>query len=100
VDTLNENHVRSEQAREDAAGPEVDFNDAVTVFAGATIDIRDLRRDYGEDRIITIGHLRRRMVVVVWTPRGDARHIISMRKANGREQAKYRLNETQDLDRS
>jgi uncharacterized DUF497 family protein len=29
------------------------------------------------------------MVVVVWTQRGEARHIISMRKANEREQAKY-----------
>ena len=28
--------------------------------------------------------------MVVWTPRGDARHIISMRKCNARERAKYR----------
>ncbi|MFZ0604911.1 MAG: BrnT family toxin [Roseiarcus sp.] len=27
--------------------------------------------------------------MVVWTPRGDARHIISMRKCNAREQTKY-----------
>jgi uncharacterized DUF497 family protein len=30
-----------------------------------------------------------RMVVLVWTPRGEARHIISMRKANDREQRRY-----------
>jgi uncharacterized DUF497 family protein len=29
------------------------------------------------------------MVVVVWTQRGEARHVISMRKANDREQARY-----------
>jgi uncharacterized DUF497 family protein len=36
-----------------------------------------------------VGFLRGRMVVVVWTPRGEARHIISMRKANDREKARY-----------
>ena len=33
--------------------------------------------------------LRGRMVVVIWTPRADARHVISMRKANDREKARY-----------
>ena len=64
------------------------FEDAVEVFAGITIDIPD-RHDYGESRIISVGHLRGRMIVVVWTPRGESRHVISMRKANGREQAYY-----------
>ncbi len=49
----------------------------------------DDRFDYGETRYITIGLLRGRMVVLVWTPRGAARHIISMRKANDREQARF-----------
>ncbi|YCA04556.1 BrnT family toxin [Pseudomonas sp. AK106] len=34
--------------------------------------------------------LSERMVVLVWTPRGAARRIISMRKANEREQTLYR----------
>jgi hypothetical protein len=38
---------------------------------------------------MTVGHLRGRMVIVVWTARGDARHVISMRKANDREQARF-----------
>lgn len=29
------------------------------------------------------------MVVMVWTPRGEVRRIISMRKANEREQTRY-----------
>jgi len=29
------------------------------------------------------------MVVIVWTPRGENRRIISMRKANEREQELY-----------
>ncbi len=39
--------------------------------------------------MITVGHIRKRMMIVVWTPRGDSRHIISMRKANEREQTRF-----------
>jgi uncharacterized protein len=67
----------------------VDFLDAPDVFAGPTIDQIDDRQNYGETRIINIGLLRGRMVIVVWTERGEARHIISMRKANDREKARY-----------
>ena len=42
-----------------------------------------------ETRLITIGFLGERMVVMVWTPRGDTAHVISMRKANDREQKAY-----------
>ena len=69
---------------------EVDFADAVKVFAGPTILFEDERVDYGEVRYQTVGYLFGRMVMVVWTPRGDARHVISMRKCNDREQEKYR----------
>ena len=39
------------------------------VFAGATLTVEDDRKDYGEDRFITIGFLDGRMVVLVWTLR-------------------------------
>jgi uncharacterized protein len=68
----------------------LDFADAVAVFEGPTFSAVDDRIDYGEQRTLTFGLLRDRMVVVVWTARGDARHVISMRKANEREQARYR----------
>jgi len=67
----------------------LDFADAAEVFAGKCLYIPDERHDYGEQRIITVGALRGRMVIVVWTPRGDARHVISMRKANDREKARF-----------
>ncbi|HWP00340.1 MAG TPA: BrnT family toxin [Methylococcus sp.] len=67
----------------------IDFADAVEIFAGPTFDFEDDRNDYGETRIITVGLLRGRMMIVVWTPRGNGRHIISMRKANEREQARF-----------
>ena len=67
----------------------LDFLEAAIVFDGATIDDPDDRRDYGELRMITVGHLRGRMVVIGWTPRGEARHVFSMRKANEREKKFY-----------
>jgi uncharacterized protein len=66
----------------------LDFRDAAEVFAGITLDYEDRRFDYRETRMITAGHLRGRLVILVWTQRGDTRHIISMRKANERERAR------------
>jgi uncharacterized DUF497 family protein len=67
----------------------IDFLDAESVFAGLTYTILDQRFPYPEDRYVTVGLLSGRMVIVVWTPTEDGRRIISMRKANDREQARY-----------
>lgn len=66
----------------------LDFADAAVVFDGITVEIDDERKDYGKRRVICYGLLAGRMVVVGYTPRGPARHIFSMRKANAREQAR------------
>jgi uncharacterized protein len=66
----------------------LDFEDAALVFAGATVEVEDTRRNYGEPRIICFGLLAGRMLVVGYTPRGADRHVFSMRKANEREQAR------------
>jgi len=68
---------------------DLDFEDARQVFAGRYVQIEDDRFDYGEIRWQTIGRLNDDVVMVVWTGRGDARHIISMRKCNARERQKY-----------
>ena len=68
----------------------LDFADATNVFKGPTFSAVDARFNYGETRFLTVGLLAARMVIVVWTQRGSARHIISMRKANEREQQRYR----------
>ena len=63
----------------------LDLADAGKVFAGPHFEDIDDRFDYGEDRYITVGLLDETVVVMVWTPRGSARRIISMRKANAAE---------------
>ena len=63
----------------------LDFEGAPEVFSGPTVTAPDIRRDYGEERFITFGILHDREIVLVWTPRGDTRRIISMRYVNERE---------------
>ena len=64
----------------------LDMGRADEVFASETLTVEDDREDYGERRYITVGFLDQRMIVLVWTRRSSAYRIISMRKANGREQ--------------
>jgi uncharacterized DUF497 family protein len=59
--------------------------DAAKVFAGRITTVTDDRFDYGEIRFSTAGWLNGQMVTVIWTRRGDARHIISMRFCHARE---------------
>lgn len=64
----------------------LDFARAGEVFDGLTATAPDERFDYGETRFITAGHLDGRLVVMVWTQRGDDRHIISMRHCHAKEE--------------
>ena len=66
----------------------LDFADAARVFGGLKHTTVDDRFDYGETRWRTFGLLEGRLIVVIWTQRGSARHIISMRRCNEREKAK------------
>ena len=67
----------------------LDFARAYEIFAGFHFTGQDNRGSYEEHRFITVGHLDDRLIVLVWTPRGEVRRIISMRKANDREKAIY-----------
>lgn len=67
----------------------LDMREAAIVFGGPCVTFSDLRKEYDETRLITIGLLRGRMVVLVWTWRQNVRRIISIRKANEREQELY-----------
>ena len=67
----------------------LDFADAELVFAGPSITFVDDRGDYGEQRFLTLGLLAGREVVIAHVQRGAATRIISMRKANRREQKIY-----------
>ena len=59
------------------------------VFGGRCLTFEDRRVAYGEERYVTVGHLDGRLVMIAHTPRGETTRIISMRKANSREQKAY-----------
>jgi hypothetical protein len=67
----------------------LDFEDAEQVFFGPCVTFVDDRLDYGEERLVTLGLLAGRLVVIAHVPRGHSTRIISMRKGNRREQETY-----------
>jgi uncharacterized DUF497 family protein len=75
--------------RKNLAKHGLSFEDAEWVFAGPCITFEDDRFNYGEVRLITLGLLAGRVVVIAHSPRDEATRIISMRKGNKREQEIY-----------
>jgi uncharacterized protein len=55
---------------------------------GALI-VEDLRKDYGERRFQALGLIGDRLHIMVFTPRANKVHVISLRKANKREVKRY-----------
>jgi uncharacterized DUF497 family protein len=67
----------------------IDFaTDAAKVFAGKTATFVSEQTGHDEIRQVTVGWLGNRTVMMVWTPRGTDRHVISMRYCHAREEEK------------
>lgn len=70
-----------------------DFAHATRVFRSRTVEHEDVRREYGERRVVAIGVVDEQCLTVVYTDRlsGDVteRRIISARFSNRREQRAY-----------
>jgi uncharacterized protein len=60
-----------------------------------TITREDIRRAYGEQRLVTFGLLEGEVVVMVYTDRSTGPHIISLRRAEKYE-ARYYFKTTKD----
>lgn len=67
----------------------LDFRDAEKVFQGAVVTVLNSRKEYGEERFISLGRLVDVVVVVVHTARSERTRIISMRKAKFKERQAY-----------
>lgn len=67
----------------------LDFVGCQVIFAGFTITREDKRDAYGELRMQTLGLWGELVVFVVHTARGDADHVISIRKAEKHEERIY-----------
>ena len=68
----------------------VDFVDALEVFADLLrIERIDKRREYREERRQVVGRVGEQVVFVVYTRRGEARRVISARRASKDERRTY-----------
>ena len=68
----------------------IDFRDVSEMFASLMLVGEDVRKEYGEVRMVGFGFIRGRLIAVAFTERpSDVIRIISARKANNREKARY-----------
>lgn len=67
-----------------------DVRDTAAVFADPNrLDFEDTRRDYGEERRVTIGKALGRIFTVVYTMRGPVTWIITAWPSNRKEREYY-----------
>ena len=68
----------------------ISFEEAIEIFDGPVFTAEDKRRDYGEDRFVSIGAVGDIVIlVVIHTDRKRKTRIISARKANKTERRLY-----------
>ena len=68
---------------------EIDFCDAHLIFEHPMLIKADTRKDYGEERLVGLGELYGAVIVIVFTKRGSAVRVISIRRANRNERKIY-----------
>lgn len=68
----------------------IDFNNGHELFENNRLVFPDDRKDYGESRFVTVGYIKNRMVIAIYTQRAsESIRIISLRKANNREKERF-----------
>jgi len=67
----------------------IDLAECEAVFDEPMLTREDDRKAYGEQRLISLGWLKDRVVVLVWTDRDDDPHLISCRDGDTHEQEAY-----------
>jgi len=72
----------------------VDFADAERFDWQTAIEVTDSRVPYGEERFIALGHLGKRLHVLIYTRRRGVIRLISLRRANKRERDYYEKTQT------
>ena len=68
---------------------EIDLAECDPVFGGPMLTREDTREKYGEQRLVSLGWLKGRVVVLVWTDHEDGPRMISCREADRHEQEAY-----------
>jgi uncharacterized protein len=87
----NDNKLSWNDAKRDATLLDrgLDFADMANFGCDSALTAHHDRRDYSEDRYVSIGRMSDALVVCVWCYRNETTRIISLRKANRRERSRY-----------
>jgi uncharacterized DUF497 family protein len=67
----------------------IDLADCESIFDFPMVTIEDASEAYGEQRLKSYGWLHTRVVVLIWTDRKDAPHLISCRNGDKHERTRY-----------
>jgi uncharacterized protein len=67
----------------------ISFELAVELEWDSALLVEDLRKDYTERRFQALDLIGDRLHMMVFTPRANKAHVISLRKANQREVKRY-----------
>ena len=67
----------------------IDFEAAIRIYDDFVITTSSQQPNLTEERFLSIGLLRGLEIVVIFTPRGEKRRIVSARRARKAERAKY-----------
>jgi uncharacterized protein len=80
----------SEQKRlENLSKHGIDFVDAKEIWQGEVLEVPSEQHEHWEQRYIAYGVLEGRIIAVVFTWRGEARRLISARRARRHERQDY-----------
>ncbi|GHC55518.1 BrnT family toxin [Neogemmobacter tilapiae] len=66
-----------EKRRQNLEKHGVDLLIGALIFEGTTVERPDLRRDYGENRIVAVGFVDGECFVTVYVKRGDVIRLVS-----------------------
>lgn len=68
---------------------EMDLAECESVFDGPMLTREDASEGYGEQRLVSLGWLKGRVVLLVWTDREEGPRLISCREAVSYEKQAY-----------
>ncbi len=83
-----------EKNRANIAKHGINFNLAEHFEWDSALETIDNRKDYGEERWISLGLIKNRLYVMIYVYRQNYIRIISLRKANKREREFYAKKKT------
>ena len=70
----------------------IDLAECVSIFDHPMITKEDVRENYGEQRLLSLGLLNSVVVFMVWVDKVEHPHLISVREATKHEQKYYFAN--------